>query len=358
MKRTFWISGCLSVAVVFASGAVTRGDQVHLVDGSVLVGTMEGIADGKVTITTDFAGKLVIETAKVRSITSEGKVHVALKDGDRLVGPISPSADGTKSVVHSSLGPIEVSQEQMTTVWRDGQPSPEMVAVEAAKPKWTATVEAGLMGTEGNSDTFNGMVRAQATRKSADDLLTFYASADYAELDDVRNKHQVIGGARYEHSLPHKWENWGGPYFWFVRTELEYDEFEDLDLRATFAGGLGHYWIQKKHMDFTTRAGAGYRHEAFRDGQTKDDAILDLGYDFRYDIREWVRFTQNTVYSPSLEEFDEYRVTIDTALTFPLGTTDKWKFKTGVRKEYNSDPQPGIDNLDSTYYANIVAEIK
>jgi len=51
-------------------------------------------------------------------------------------------------------------------------------------------------------------------------------------------------------------------------------------------------------------------------------------------------------------------LTLDTALAVPLGNSDIWKLKLGVTNEYNSQPQPGLDRLDNTYYANIVLELK
>lgn len=358
-RQVFKFAVC---GVVLAIPAVALADQLILHDGSRLVGKVERIAGGKVRIVTDFSGMLEFDAAKIKAMSVDEAVNISLQSGDRLMGPIQSAPDGAKSMVKSAVGEVAVTSENVTALWREGSESPEAVAaqveIEKYKPKWTASIEGGIIATEGNSDTLNGNARASVTRKTLEDLLTFYASADYGEQDDVRTKSQYIVGSRYENSFPHRWENWGGPYFWFVRDEFEYDEFENLDLRATVAGGLGHYWIRKERMDFTTRGGAGYRHQSFMDGASTDDPILDLGYDFRYDIREWVRFTHGAIYSPSLEDLADYRFTLDTALVFPIGKTDQWKFKLGVRNEYNSDPRPGFENLDNTYYASVLLEIK
>ena len=341
---------------------VLLADEVRLNDGSRLVGKIEELCDGKLSISTDFAGVMKIDVAKVASIVSDSKVNVALKSGDRLVGTITSTSDGSASTVNSAVGAAAVTTEQIVAIWPEGKPSPEdraaQKAVEALMPKWTATVEGGIIATEGNTDTMNGNLRAELLRKTTEEVLRFYASADYAEQDDERTKHQVIVGSRYENRLGNPWENWGKDYFWYIGSEFEYDEFENLDLRATVAGGLGHYWIQEERMDLTTRLGLGYRHQSFRDGRTTDDPILDAGLDFRWDIREWLRFTHAMVYNPSIEEFSDYRLTLDDAFSLPLAKSDKWRFKTGVRNEYNSRPAPGFDNLDSTYYANILVELK
>lgn len=346
-----WLGLVSTVAVCASAWA----DQVTLNDGSVLVGKVELVANGKVTLVTDFAGKLEIEAAKIKTYSIDGRVNVALSSGDTLVGPVKKSADD-KSTVDTAVGSVGFASGQVKSIWPEGTDSPEIVAAKAelekAKPKWSATIEGGVTSTEGNSDTLNGRLKAEARRKSADDLLKYYLSIEYGEQNDRRNKNEDIVGTRYEQNITAKW-------FWYARGELEYDEFEDLDLRATAAGGIGYAWLKDDIRDLKTSLGAGYRHQAYESGRNTDDAILDLGLDIRRDFGQYFRFTHSTVYSPSLEDFAEYRVTADTAVAIPLGPkSDIWKLKLGFKKEYNSDPQPGFDNLDSTVYANIAVDIK
>lgn len=364
MKR---LHACLFVALGLCLLTGTgRADSVTFTDGSVLVGTIEQAANGKIVITTDIAGKLEIDWAKVASVATTGKFNVELNSKDTLLGPLQQSADGKQTTVKSQVGDVLVTSDKVTAIWPEGTDSPALTEakkkaqeeIDALKPKWTATIEGGIIATEGNSDTLNGNARFELLRKTSLDLLKFYATASYGEQNDIRNRSEYIAGARYESSFPHRWKNWGGPYFWFARTEAEYDEFENLDFRGTIAAGLGHYWLQKKHHEFTTRVGAGYRHQSFADNTTTDDPILDAGFDYRYDVAKWASFTHATTYSPSLENFSEYRLVLDTALTFPIANTDVWKFKMGVKNEYNSDPRPGFEELDNTYYANIVLTLK
>lgn len=331
---------------------VSFADSVTLLDGSVIVGTIERQHAGKLHIVTDFAGKLEIDASKIKSYTSEKKLNVALGSGDRLVGPLSKPASGEKSVVETAIGPIAVGPDQVSAIWPDGQEHPDVIAkIESLKPKWVTRLEGGITRKEGNTDSLEGRAKAEIVRKTADDLLKFYASADYGEQNDVRSRSEYIAGTRYENNITER-------LYWYIRGELEYDEFENLDLRATAAGGLGYYWIKEKVQDLKTSIGAGYRHQSFKDDTTEDDAILDLGLDYRLDINPWAQFTHATVYSPSLERFSDYLLTLDTAFAFPLANSDMWKLKLGVRNDYNSDPRPGRDRLDNTYYANVVLELK
>ncbi len=354
---------CLITLVVVLLGALdvhtAFADTVLIVDGSRIVGTIEQLADGRLVIATEFAGRLEIDWSKIKAFTTEQKVNVNLASGDRLVGVVELPADTELPVVQTAMGPINIAVQDITAIWPEGREDPQIVAVradakkaqEAMKPKWSATLEAGAVRTEGNTDTLDARGRLNVRRKSQEDLLKFYLAAEYAEKDDERNRNEYKGGILYENLLTDRWN-------WYTRLELEFDEFEDLDLRATAAAGVGYYWLKKPDHELQTRIGAGYRHEAYDTGETTDDAVVDLGLDYRLDITPWAQFTHSTVWAPNIEELGDYRLTLDTALALPLANSDVWKLKLGIANEYNSDPQPGFDRLDNTYYANIVLEVK
>ncbi len=359
MNKTRILTSVVSMSFGLFVANAAVADTVLTADGSRIVGTIEQLTDGKLTISTEFAGRIEIDSSKIKSITTDRKINVALKSGDRLVGVVELPADADAQVVNTAMGPITIDTRDITAIWSESAENPEIVAVrtqlevekEAMTPKWTATLEAGGVRTEGNTDTLSARGRFDLRRKTPDDFTKFYLAAEYAEQDDKRNRNEYKGGILYENLLSNRWD-------WYTRLEMEYDEFENLDLRATATAGVGYYWLKKPEHELQTRIGAGYRHQAYNNGETTDSAVLDLGLDYRLDVTPWVQFTHSTVYSPDVEEFNDYRLTLDTALAVPLGNSDIWKLKLGVTNEYNSQPQPGLDRLDNTYYANIVLELK
>lgn len=203
---------------------------------------------------------------------------------------------------------------------------------------------------EGNTESLNARGRLDVIRKTKDDLLSFFLSVDYSEQDDLRSQNEYRGGISYENMLNER-------TFWYTRLEMEFDEFENLDLRSTAAVGLGYYWLRKDDHELKNRLGIGYRHEAFNNDISKDEAVLDLGLDYRVDIAPWLQFTHSTTFSPGFEDFDDYRLDVDTAVILPL-QSDKLKLKLGIRNEYNSQPQSGIERLDNTYYANLMLSLE
>lgn len=348
----------VAVGICLVWAGLVRADEIHTTDGSKLVGTIQRWTTETLVIETKIAGTLEIARSEIVAISSEAPVTVEFESGDRLVGTMTVSPDLETTTIETALGEMEVPSEQIKAVWPEGAESPDMIALredleakrKALEPDWTVTLEGSAVMQEGNTDRIDARGRFDAKRATANDLLHFYLQVLYSEEDDERSANEYIAGSRYRNDITDRW-------YWYARSELEFDEFENLDLRATVAGGTGYFWIKKPEHELATSIGAGYRHESYDDGRTEDAAILDLGLDYRLDIGDWAQFTHSTVYSPDVEEFNDYRIDADTALVFPF-KDDRWKWKVGMRNEYNSNPQPGLDRLDNTYYTSLVLELK
>ncbi|MGD2109081.1 MAG: DUF481 domain-containing protein [Phycisphaerae bacterium] len=349
MKKRQLLIVAAAVGLMLAPAA--NADMVVTSDGSSFVGTIESITDGKLIIVTQPAGKLTVDLSMVTGIATDRVINLELSSGDTLVGTLEPAAEEGGVIVHSDVGDVSAATANITQLWPEGEENPEVTArLEAARPKWTATAEGGVIRTEGNTDTLEGHGRLLVKRKTSEDLLELYLSGKYGEENKRRTNNEYLGGIRYETNLTDR-------SFWYARTELEFDEFEDIDLRATAAVGLGHYWLKQPDHELKTRVGPGYRHESYDTGRSEDDFVLDLGLDYLVNITDWLQFTHSTVYAPDVEDFDNYRLAADTAVVMPL-KDDRWAWKVGMRNDYNSDPAPGRDRLDNTYYTSIVLRFR
>jgi len=342
--------------------APAAADTVTLADGSRMVGTIQSLTGGKLLLATDYAGTLELDAAQLASIETTQTVNVRLISGDRLVGKIDWSAADACPIVQTEVGPIRISLDKIAAIWLEGGRSPEVAALEeqiakaraefeAQQARWAAIFELSLFDTEGNSEVFRVHGKAEAIRKSTKDLLKFFVYAEYSEEDDVRSTNEVRGGAYYEYLFTER-------LFGYGKFELEYDEFENLDLRVSTTVGVGYYWIKRDTQELKTRAGIGYLHESFMDGTQDDSAQAELGLDYRLDITPWLRFTTENSWYPTFDSLRDYRLVSDNAFLIPLAGSDKWKIKLGALYEYNSFPPAGFERLDQTYSASIVLELK
>lgn len=360
--RKLWCCGILAVALLSLLSASAPADVITLTDGSRIVGTVERLGNGKLTLVTKFAGTIEIDASLVQSIATDETVNVGMTTGDRLVGPIEWKAELDHAVIQTELGGIPIKVDQVEAIWPEGAKSPEELALEeqteqarkemeALRAKWELTFEFGMSIREGNTKTSRFRGGGELRRRSPKDLLKFYVYGTYSEENYRRSESEVRGGAYYEHLITERW-------FAFARTELEYDEFENLDLRLSTGAGVGYYWLKEDHHELKTRAGIGYLHESYMDDTKRNAVEAELGLDYRLDISKWLQFTQAASYFPTLERGDDYRLVSDTAFLIPLGDSEMWKIKFGARYQYRNRPSTGFERLDQRYYANIVLDLK
>ncbi|MCX5662974.1 MAG: DUF481 domain-containing protein [Planctomycetota bacterium] len=345
-SRLLLLLPCLALGA-----AVAAADEVVLTDGSKIVGTVEQISYDKLKLKTDFAGPMVIDQARIKGVTTKTPVAVQLKSGERAVGPLEFTPEAGQRVGGENARKVDLGQ--VTAVWPAGTDSPDEAAakLKASASAWKFHLEFGAAGETGNSERLSMNGVAEAHRDTDTDRFVLYAKGRYSQDGGVDSAREIIGGAKLESDLTPK-------LFWFIHGELENDEFENLDLRATVTGGLGYWIIRKPGREFKVHGGPGYLHESYNDDTRRNNVILEVGEDLRLDIAPWLTFIHSITYYPSLEDFKEYRLVMENAGEIPIGPSKDWKFKLGMRNQYASKPVGGAEKLDTFYFANIVLDLK
>jgi putative salt-induced outer membrane protein YdiY len=382
----------LACAVLLATVGPARAATVYLADGSQVVGAVQSMRDGELVIETDFAGQLAIPQKKIEGIAADRKLAITLSTGDRIVGAPKYSAEQGQRLTDTAFGEVTLEDASLVAIAPADQPavaegevkqlkqahqkevkklkSKHKKKLKKAKQKkqkridqlqqkkaayedpWSIRLELGLSGATGNNERLSFDGRAEADRETPDERLNMFAEGHFARDNGERSENEVRGGAKLEVDVSEK-------TFVFGKTGLEFDEFEDLDLRSRVSAGLGYFFWEKENHVFKGRVGAGYQHESFMNGTTSDQGLLELGYDYRYDFDSGWRFTHNLTCYPTLSDFiGDYRLEVETAGEVPLSDDEIWKLRLGVRNEYDSEPQPGIDKLDTFYFLNFVYDME
>ncbi len=368
----------------------TPPDAVYLQDGSRLVGHIQTLAAGQLTMTTKFAPTVTLDAKQIKGITTGGKMVVALAGGDRAIGKLVYDEQNGQKITGTAFGDVTLQNPSFVGLWTPGQPDPNLAAakkvgaaelkkvkddhktavdkikaeyakqvaeltkkVDQVEQPWKIRLELGLNGSTGNTEEVNFRGRAEAKRTGLHDRLTVFTEVNFGRQSGTRSKNEALGGVNLEIDINERWYTYG-------RIGLEYDEFESLDIRATAAIGVGYFAIKKPNHELKLRAGAGYRHESFNTGISTDEGIVEFGYDYRIDVNEFVSITDSLTYQPSLDDpLGDYILVHQIAAEIPLGKKDNnWKLKVGMKNEYDSMPQPGIDRLDTSYFLNLVFDLE
>jgi hypothetical protein len=97
----------------------------------------------------------------------------------------------------------------------------------------------------------------------------------------------------------------------------------------------------------------GYRYESFNDGTNDSLPILDLGLEHYWKFITWADMTNKLTYTPSITDFGDYLLTHDSGVNIPLGLSQFWNIRFGLRNDYKSMPADGRKQLDTSYYSRL-----
>jgi hypothetical protein len=185
---------------------------------------------------------------------------------------------------------------------------------------------------------------------SQEDELKFYGSYLRKDTDGEKTDDERKLGMRYTSYFK---DPWG----WYVRQEFENNEFKNLSLRSVTAAGLSLRFVDEDHYKLSGNAGLSYRHETYEDNsEDGTSAGLDLGLQHFYRVNNRFEIHNDFTLIPSFEDLADYLATQDSYIDLPLGDSEIWKLRMGLRNEYSSLPKGDEERLDTTYYSNIVVD--
>jgi putative salt-induced outer membrane protein YdiY len=329
------------VALLFTHGV--SADEVITTDGARLVGNITLIDKGTITLETSYAGTLKIAQEQVASFSTEEPRVVRLESGTIMAGPVESSGNGQLKIT-SEDGVLTTNTSKVAASWSPGAEDPE---VARNRREWQYDAGVDIAGRDGNTDKFRVGTRLEAELKGPNDTLAFYAQYEQAEEEDLKTEDRAVGGASYESFF-------SKIFGWYARTELETDRIDDIKFRSTSAGGLSYRLINKDKQSLVARSGLGYRYTAFTDNSDDESSpTIDFGLAHTYEYKDMFVMENDLTFVPAFDDFSNYRVVHDSGIEIPIGNSDKWKLRMGVRNEYESDT-PAEEKLDTSYYTRMI----
>jgi putative salt-induced outer membrane protein YdiY len=342
--------------VVFVSMATgLLADEVLIQDGTVLKGTISSITESVIEVETSFAGTLQVDRAQVNGFSTDNPVFVRLASGAVMPGTVE-SADAGEVKISGVDGTLHAPLTSVKQGWLKAEEDPVLIAKEQAaeelKRKWTTQVAVHVSGKSGNSEEKSMGASVSSVLTGKHDELKFYGSYSREESEGEKTTDERKVGMRYT-SYFH--EPWG----WYARQELEGDEIENIRLRSVTAAGISRRFANEDHYKLSGNAGLSYRYETYEDGSPDTGTIgLDIGVQHFYRMKNRFEINNELTYVPSIEDFADYLIKQHSWLDFPLGDSGLWKVRMGLKNDYNSMPEGGRKNLDTTYYSSLVVDWK
>jgi putative salt-induced outer membrane protein YdiY len=318
-------------------------DQVVIKNGDRLTGTIVKSDEKELIIKTEFAGDVTVKWPAVQGVTSATPLHIGLKSGKTLVGPVS-TTDGKLEVATKS-GAVEAPKEDVVLIRNESeQTTYEQSLHPTLRQNWEGGTNVGFALTRGNSQTKNLALAFNADRKTLNDKLSLYANTVYATNDapgavprTTANSEQ--GGIRYDHDLNPR-------LFAFVGADFQADSLQTLNLRSVFTGGLGYHLIKRDATTLDLLGGANYTHESY-DAFRRNFPGLTLGDEFMHKLHATTALTQSFYFYPDLSDTGEYRGTFNFGTVTKLNKWLGWQNSFG--DIYVSNPPLGKKKNDIVF---------
>ena len=303
----------LIVFVAILLSSQLFADQLVMKNGDRLSGAIVKSDDKSLVIKTDYAGEVTVQWSAVQEMNSTAPLHVGLKNGKTLVGPVT-SENGNLAVATSS-GKVEASRGSVSVIRNDAEQTAYDKSLNPGWGEgWTGGANFGFALTRGNSQTKNLALAFNADRKTLHDKLSLYANSVFATNDapgatPSTSADAKQGGIRYDHDITPR-------LFAFVNGDFQSDALQTLNLRSVFGGGLGIHVIKAEATTLDLLGGANYTHESY-DAFSRNLAAITFGEEFMHKLHKSTVLTQTFYFYPDLTNTGEYRG------TFNFGTVTK-----------------------------------
>lgn len=366
MRQGWNISLCLLVCLLDA--ATCPADTIEFDTGERLSGELVRIEGGKVTFTSEIAGKISASLKKVTSLTTDQAVEIGLDNGTILSGSAFSCSQGQLYVQAVDTPP--------GAYW--SAPLPRLKYPVQRKPFWSGSITAGLTSTHGNSFSqsaniaFKTVWRAEKHRlRLSGRYLSSREEVDDDDCDGSKKTRKTTEenfkvGAKYDYFFKKK-------LYTYLSGTYEKDHIADLDYRILLGSGLGYQWAEQDLFKFSTDAGLALRREQFttrkwntvltsvnldtgkktyaevsRSEKTRDTSLaLQLGWEFEWKLNSKLALQVSGTLNPSLDDFSDYYLTNDAELRVSLTPLMYTSFK--MMFDYDATPGADTHTTDTKY---------
>jgi putative salt-induced outer membrane protein len=347
--------GFVALILLVGLAPAALADQITLKNGDHLSGTIVK-SDGKTLVLhTEFAGDVTLQFAAITQITADKPLHVALKNGQTVVGPIT-SSEGKLEVTPKIGAPVETPAESVVAIRNDAD---QLAYEKALHPSllegWNGGANVGFSFTRGNSQTENLALAFTAARATKADKLSLYTNAVYGTnqlATPSTTANTEAGGIRYDRNINPK-------MFGFVGADFTSNALQDLNLRSVGSVGFGYHAIKNDRTTLDLLAGGNFTDENYTQTITNTTVTppttttaklvhnfgaLTLGEELTHKLGKSTVMIEKLYFYPNLTQTGEYRGTFDLGFVTKISKWLGWQNQFG--DIYVSNPPSGTRQND------------
>jgi hypothetical protein len=259
-------------------------DWIQLTSGEWLKGELKVLYDYQVEFDSDELDLLTFDLEDVKQIRTHKPQSIRVEDAGLSDEPIT--VEGIVTVIDDKV--IMTVGDETREFERN-----QLVSIAQADKKesdlWSGSITLGVNIREGNTETADANLRANAKRRTASSRLVLDYVGNYSEADRIEtsNNHRLSG---YRDSFISK------KYFWRqVVAEYYRDQFKNIDDQFSLVTSLGYHIIHTAKTEWDISAGLGASYTKFisvEPGQSIENTSPALGAGTMYDteLSSWMDF--------------------------------------------------------------------
>lgn len=195
-------------------------------------------------------------------------------------------------------------------------------------------------GEMGNSEQASGTFSNLAALLFDESESLMMANYSYGESRGLRDTNKGSLHLRHTRLL----KEWPDPE---VFTQVEFDEFQLIELRTLYGAGARFSLLQSTHNSLVVGAGAFYEVQKLEDVETKRGVRANLYLSHLLKIEQRLSLSFITYYQPYIDEVADYWLRPSFALEYSI--LKSLGFSLSLDYSYNSRPAPGVKTGDLVY---------
>jgi putative salt-induced outer membrane protein YdiY len=314
-------------ALAFIFCIHSKADQVTLHNGDRISGSIVKSDRSNMTMKTEFLGEVAIQWDAIGEIMSDQELFVTAANGQVLVGTVSTRGSSLQVQI-SQAETVPVEKAIVETLRSQAEQDAYEAEIERLKNPdlldfWSGYVDAGFSFSGGNADTSAISTSMRTQRRTQRDKISISATTLFAQNSNSGVSETTANT------------------FGFIN--LEFDEFQNLDLRSVLGGGLG--WnVQNTDRTVLDFFSGGSFNQEFFTSETRKSGEIVLGQELTYKLVEAMALSERLAFYPNLSETGEYRLQFDSTLTTEIAQWLAWHFT--ISDRFLSNPIPGVKKND------------
>lgn len=332
--------------LLFVLSPWLRADHVSLKNGDRVTGSIVSADSSELVMTSEFMGEVKIQWDAVAEIHADETLYIDTEDGRTLSGSVRTQGDriivetASGGILEAPIAAVRAVRSQASQEAHEAET--ETLENPSLLDFWSGFFDAGYSRAQGNANSATLATSSKVQRKTERDKISLnythvFARNRLGDGETETTANAIRGGGRYDYNVSKSMFAYG-----FV--DLESDEFQSLDLRNVFGGGLGRHLIETEALSFNVFGGGAFNQEFFKDGLTRRSAELTVGEELSWTLSDRATWTQSFAYFPNLSEQGQHRVQFDTSYAMRLNSILSWQITLSDR--FLSNPAPGRKRND------------